>query len=104
MLATYAKLDDRVATLGYTVKVFAKVSRLYHCFQSQSFQTTSKVTGARLKTGSSVIFLFAKETVVRRQWETLCDGNTKGRVSHFVGEWENPSFHQNSGYYGYQRS
>lgn len=25
MLATYAKLDDRVATLGYTVKVFAKV-------------------------------------------------------------------------------
>jgi len=26
MLATYAKLDDRVATLGYTVKVFAKVS------------------------------------------------------------------------------
>ena len=57
-----------------------------------------------LKTGSSVIFLFAKETVVRRQWETLCDGNTKGRVSHFVGECENPSFHQNSGYYGYQQS
>jgi len=27
MLATYAKLDDRVATLGYTVKVFAKVRR-----------------------------------------------------------------------------
>ena len=26
MLATYAKLDDRVATLGYAVKVFAKVS------------------------------------------------------------------------------
>ena len=26
MLATYAKLDDRVATLGYIVKVFAKVS------------------------------------------------------------------------------
>ncbi|XP_068677425.1 terminal uridylyltransferase 4-like isoform X2 [Montipora foliosa] len=25
MLATYAKLDERVATLGYTVKVFAKV-------------------------------------------------------------------------------
>lgn len=25
MLATYAKLDDRVATLGYAVKVFAKV-------------------------------------------------------------------------------
>lgn len=34
MLATYAKLDDRVATLGYTVKVFAKVSRHYHRFQS----------------------------------------------------------------------
>ena len=29
MLATYAKLDDRVATLGYTVKVFAKVSCHY---------------------------------------------------------------------------
>lgn len=28
MLATYAKLDDRVATLGYTVKVFAKVRLL----------------------------------------------------------------------------
>ena len=26
MLSTYAKLDDRVVTLGYTVKVFAKVS------------------------------------------------------------------------------
>lgn len=25
MLATYAKLDDRVVTLGYAVKVFAKV-------------------------------------------------------------------------------
>lgn len=26
MLATYAQLDDRVVTLGYAVKVFAKVS------------------------------------------------------------------------------
>lgn len=26
MLATYAKLDDRVVTLGYVVKMFAKVS------------------------------------------------------------------------------
>ena len=26
MLATYARLEDRLVTLGYTVKVFAKVS------------------------------------------------------------------------------